>query len=304
MNRLTYLIISLFLTILATSHAFSEETVTTIREVPGDYRVTAGDLLEIKVFGADELNQIVKVTSGGIILLPLVGPVPVVGLSEFEIKEKIEGLLAEKLIQQPQVIITVRETGRAFIGGLVRLPKDVPLRPGATLINAISQAGGFDKDANVTEVRFLRKGAVPIVIDVESILTGKIEDPILMDGDAIYVEEAKNFYVEGYVRKPGAFPFKKGMTLLKAIGYAGGIDDIGKSSGIQISRPAKDGFEKITVDYGKIKTGKAEDIFIKKEDIIYVPRSYLASFIRGLFFSIGIGDRHSVGVNPSPWVTR
>lgn len=340
------------------------------------YRIGPGDLIDIKVFEVEGLNQTVRVTPEGTILFPLLGAIKVEGLTEVELKNLIESLLEKKYIRRPQVgifvkesgnffvlgrvkepgsfpyrpgtnlsqaialvggfseggevseilitrkedtfvvnygenvpieredVIFVKEPGKVFVGGYVRQPREVILKPGTTLTKAIFQAGSFEKEADYSEVQLFRKGEELQTIDVDSIFAGKSEDPPLKEGDAIFVQEAKNFFVDGYVRKPGAFPYKKGITLLEAISYAGGIDDAGKPSKVQIIRRKNNGFEMTIVNYKKMRSGKTNDILIEKDDIVYVPRSYLASFVRGLFFSLGLGGGSSVGVNPSPWVVK
>ena len=370
---LKQLLPTLILCILFPSFALANSQETLSQET---YRIGPGDLIEIKVFEVEGLNQVVRVTPEGTILFPLLGAIKAAGLTEVELKNLIESLLEKKYIRRPQVgvfvkesgtffvlgkvkepgsfpyrpgtnlsqaialaggfgeggesseifitrkedtfvvnygenvpierkdVVLVKEPGRAFVGGFVKEPREVILRPGTTLTNAIFQAGGFEKEADHSEVQLLRKGEESKTVDVDSIFAGESEDPFLKDSDTIFVQEAKNFFVDGYVRKPGAFPYKKGITLLEAISYAGGIDDTGKPSKVQIIRRKNNGFDITVVNYKKVKSGKTQDILIEKDDIVYVPRSYLASFIRGLFFSIGVGGNSSVGVNPSPWVVK
>src|ERR1700733_1101379 len=75
-----------------------------------DYRLGPGDLLKIAVFDHDELSLDARVSQTGNITFPLVGQVPVAGLSTRD----AELLLARRLmdgafLKQPQVSILVSE---------------------------------------------------------------------------------------------------------------------------------------------------------------------------------------------------
>ncbi len=68
---------------------------------PSDYLLGAGDLLQISVFEAEELNAKVRVSSRGYVTLPLIGSVRVKGLSAREAEQKIEELYRERYIKNP-----------------------------------------------------------------------------------------------------------------------------------------------------------------------------------------------------------
>jgi len=61
--------------ILISPFLFSQERVTT------DYRIGPKDLLDISVFGLDELTKTVRVSEDGKISLPLVGEIEVEGIT-------------------------------------------------------------------------------------------------------------------------------------------------------------------------------------------------------------------------------
>src|SRR6202042_1414831 len=96
---------------------------------PEDYRVGAGDLLKILVFDHDELSVDVRVSQTGNITFPLVGQVPVAGLSARD----TELLLARRLIEggfvkQPQISVLVSEyqSQKVSVMGQVTKPGQYP----------------------------------------------------------------------------------------------------------------------------------------------------------------------------------
>jgi polysaccharide export outer membrane protein len=84
-------------------------------------------------------------------------------------------------------------------------------------------------------------------------------------------------YVFGAVRNPGKIEVKlsKKITLLQAVGNAGGLADNAKKSGIQLKRKdRKTGKEtQIKVNLGDIIKGKRRDIELQEGDVIIIPES-------------------------------
>ena len=66
---------------------------------------------------------------------------------------------------------------------------------------------------------------------------------LLQDNDTIIVPPAERFYVTGFVKQPGSFVLRPGMTVRQAIAEAGGITERGSTRGIKIIRKVKDGKE-------------------------------------------------------------
>ncbi len=101
------------------NYSYKDDEITQINEQilasaqmpadPSDYLLGAGDLLQINVFEAEELNAKVRVSSRGYVTLPLIGSVLVKGLSAREAEQKIEELYRERYIKNPHVGIFIEE---------------------------------------------------------------------------------------------------------------------------------------------------------------------------------------------------
>src|SRR5262245_55228131 len=59
-----------------------------------DYRLTAGDTVEVSIYGAPDLRRRTALNVDGQIALPLVGSVELAGLSVSEARDKLRDLLA------------------------------------------------------------------------------------------------------------------------------------------------------------------------------------------------------------------
>jgi polysaccharide biosynthesis/export protein len=73
------------------------------------YILGARDLLDIRVLEVTELNVERRVTEGGMIDLPLIGQLPVAGLTAEEARERLRTLLQSKYVNSATVSITVKE---------------------------------------------------------------------------------------------------------------------------------------------------------------------------------------------------
>src|SRR5260370_30294345 len=77
---------------------------------PRDLLIGAGDLLEVSLYGMPDFKTDVRVNSGGEISLPMIGTMPVAGLSVEQAETLIEHKLTEKgLFNDPHVTVFEKE---------------------------------------------------------------------------------------------------------------------------------------------------------------------------------------------------
>jgi len=256
-----------------------------VQQFSSEYRVGPKDLLEIKVFGIDELNQTVRVSEEGKISLPLLGEIEVEGLTQNGLVLKLEELLKEKYLQDPKVSIFIREyqSKRVSVLGAIRTPGPIEILGRQTLLQVISEAGGLTNEAgsDIIVIRQLADGSstsLKISID-DLILRG---DPTLniplQPGDIVNVPVDKQvyIYVFGQVKSPGALQVKMSNipTLLQAIAQAGGFGERASKGSVLIKRVDENGKEtQIKVNAKDIIKGKIRDIQLLENDTIYVPES-------------------------------
>jgi polysaccharide export outer membrane protein len=251
-----------------------------------EYMLGPRDLLEIKVFELPELDQTVRISEDGSITLPLLGKVAVGGLSKDAVEKKLASLLEEKYVKNAQVSVFIKEYQSRLVAviGAVEKPGMYELVGRRTLLQMISQAGGF-KETAFNQLYVLREGpngvTNTVAIDLEDLLINgneKLNIPI-QPNDVINVpvDNIINVFVFGAVKNPGALQVKlsKKITVLQAIAQAGGTSEGASKSGVVIKRKdPKTGKEtKIPVNLNDIIKGKKPDIPLKEGDVVYVPES-------------------------------
>lgn len=73
--------------------------------------------------------------------------------------------------------------------------------------------------------------------DVDDLITKGLKGRYLVDPQVtVVLEEYRNFFVNGYVEKPGGYPFVPGLTVRKAITIAGGFRERAARNKLNIIR--------------------------------------------------------------------
>jgi polysaccharide export outer membrane protein len=250
------------------------------------YRIGPGDLLEIKVFEVEQLNQVVRVSEDGTITLPLLGQVRIEGLTQSGVVQKLTALLQAKYVKNPQMTVFIKEykNQQVAVIGAVENPGSYELVGRKNLLQMVSAAGGLtDKAAD--EILILREGpdggTSSIAIDLRDLLINgnqKLNIPIEPnDVINVPVDREIRVFVFGRVTQPGALKFKisEKVTLLKAIAQAGGWAEGAKQSAVVVTRKDKTGKEfQIRVNVKDIISGKRKDIPLIEGDVVFVPESF------------------------------
>lgn len=237
-----------------------------------DYIVGERDVLRITVYDNPDLTTVARVSGEGTILFPLIGEVKVAGLTIPQIARKIADLLADGYIVNPQVIVFIEEfrSKKVTIIGEVSKPGLYELPGQTTLLELLSKAGGLTKDSGDKAIvkRKISEGEQTITVNLKQLIEkGDTSiDLTLQDGDSIYIPKAGFFYVTGEVKKPDAYKFEEGTTVIKAVTMAGGFTDKAATKRIKIKRK-EDGKEVLLERVGF-------DDLIKPDDVIIVPESF------------------------------
>jgi len=250
-----------------------------------EYRIGPRDLLDISVFGNEALNRQVRVSEDGKITFPpLKGEIEVEGLTKVELEQKLNQLLGENLLQNPQVTVYIQEhrSKRVALLGAIQNPGFYELLGRQKLLHVIADAGGFSSDAG-TEITIMRERQdglnETLKISIKDLISGDAALNIpLQPNDTIYVlpEELVAIYVIGAVMNPGALAVSKSdiPTLYRAIAMAGGFIERASKGGVIVRRKDESGKERpIKVNVKDIIKGKKQDFQLQENDIVFVPET-------------------------------
>ena len=161
---------------------------------PSDYRIGAGDVLQVVVWKEPEASAAgLVVRADGKISLPLVKETDVLGLSPSELEKS----LAEKLGRyihdaDVTVLVTSINSRKVYMVGAVKKEGPVPLQSSMTVLQAISEAGGLNDYAKRKKIYVLRTEGgrqFRLPFDYQSVIRGERteENVEVRPGDMIVV---------------------------------------------------------------------------------------------------------------------
>ena len=256
-----------------------------------------GDELDVSVYGVPELSQHVRVETSGDVHLLLIGAAHVAGLSSEEAQAVIEKELVEgRFIKNPHVTVYVKEftTQSVSIVGEVNKPGSYPALMTRRLYDAFQEAGGLTPTAGKVSISHPRQLNNPTVITLSN-------DPIksaqanveVMPGDAITVSKAPIVYVMGEVTKPGGYVLDDDsnvegsrLTVMRVMALASGPVHgaaLGKS---RIIRRTAKGLQELPIRLKQIMAGKAPDLPLQAEDILYVPGGRNGTYLNSVLSTL------------------
>lgn len=168
------------------------------------HRLALADRVRVTVFQEDDLTQVQRIDSRGIINLPLLGEIALGGMTVVEAQAAVENAYKEsRYLRNPQVTVNVEEYAprEVSIQGQVGNPGryTLPIESTWTVVELVTKAGGvrdIGKGNDVTITRILPDGTKKVFkVDVDSLIKGKKgnkeEDNnfLLQAGDNVYVPE-------------------------------------------------------------------------------------------------------------------
>jgi polysaccharide biosynthesis/export protein len=237
-----------------------QETSAAAKQLPtltpiADYVVGPQDVLTITVYGQSDLNGQFRVDGDGTFTFPLVGRVKAGELTVRQLEAEMMRLLKE-FVKAPQVSVAVGQfkSRRLFILGEVRSPGTYVLTGNMSLIEAVALAGsalpsasgealivrgGVGANAPALAAAVAPSGDKPDVtrVDLDALQRGDFGQNIaLQDGDTIFIPRAEVVFLVGHVKNPGAYPMRRGTTVLQALALAGGVTDRGASNRVDVER--------------------------------------------------------------------
>jgi polysaccharide export outer membrane protein len=197
----------------------AQQKVSSASSEVTNYKIGAGDVLQVIVFGHPELTNPAGTTSSegiqgqlvsadGTIYYPYVGEIKAEGMTLKELRQRLGKGLSE-YIREPQVDVRVREyrSQRIYISGDIAKPCTVPFTDVVGVQNII-----------------LIRGDESTPLDLNQIYASGRPVP-LRPGDRLLIDDSANrIFMVGEFSEQTALPYSTGgMSLSDAIADAGGV---------------------------------------------------------------------------------
>ena len=257
--------------------SLAEEGVSTTVIEASDgsgYILGPDDVLDIQVWEEADLSGTFTVGETGLIDLPLVGEIEVMGRTASVVSEDLRQRLGRDFLVEPQVAVTV-ETHRShpvLVQGAIRQPDRYFLSRPTTLLDILAEAGGILVERSSQEVHLMRDDdSDPVIIRLDPLMSSGEGNIQLRAGDIIYVPENEVVYVSGQVVSPGAVTWRDGLTIFQAVTEAGGASPGANMRRAYILR----GGERIEVNLRRVIRGRDPDLPLRAEDQLFIDESVL-----------------------------
>lgn len=168
---------------LVISGCATTRPATYLVETKGPYLLDTGDVVRVTVYGDAELSKSYRIDDGGAIAFPLVGSVPVRGVTTEEAGRRLARALANGFMRNPNVAVEIDAYRPFFIQGEVKTAGQFSYVYGMTVRAAISTAGGFTDTAD-------RDRAVVYRRQGDQMVKGMVDmDFPIAPGDTIVISE-------------------------------------------------------------------------------------------------------------------
>lgn len=227
-----------------------------------EYIIQPADVLSIRVSTEPALSQNYTVDEGGSVALGLemVGKVKVAGLTTRQARERLTEVLSRYLKLFEVSVFVVGENGsRVLVFGEVAKPGQIRLRPGATLLDALAEAGQPTANADTHRISIVRvETGKRETADLEAVLKDPRLNVMLEAGDAVTVPSrtSASIRINGEVRTVGLVQLENAKTLYAAVSGAGPTE---RADWTRIALRRKGSEIPLLVDLSRVRSGQLKD---------------------------------------------
>ena len=209
---------------------------------PQNYRLGAGDEVNIDIWGASQESVSETISPDGTITIEGIGLIQLGGLSVSQAKAKLRRELGPRY-QDSKIELSLGQTRTITVSvmGEVQVPGTYTMSAFATVYNALYMAGGPNDIGTLRNVKVFRNGRQISTVDVyDFLLNGKLTGDVrLQDNDVITVSPYEALVnITGKVKRPMFYEMRKTESAATLVRYAGGFTGDAYTKAIRINRKA------------------------------------------------------------------
>ena len=232
----------------------------------------AGDVLRIVVFQNPDLSLETRITDAGLVSYPLLGSLRFGGLTITAVEKLIaDGLRNGNFVRQPQVTVALLQVRghQVSVLGQVNRPGRYPLETAdMRLTEVLATAGGTAPSGTDVVVLSGQRDGKPFrqEVDLPTLFGagGRAKDPVVLNGDTVWVDRQPIVYIYGEVQRPGPMRLEREMTLLQALATGGGLTPRGTEKGVRVHRKAADGSVAVMTPGMTDKMQEGDVVFVRE----------------------------------------
>jgi len=247
---------------LFTKEASTYAPVDNIPVTP-DYTIGPGDELLLHIWGQIESIQSVVVDRNGMISIPRVGQVSVVGVRYQNLQAHLKAAIS-KIFRNFEVDVSLGKLRsiQVFVVGQAALPGNYTVSSLSTLVNALFASGGPSAKGSMRHIQLKRSGKLVTEFDIYDLLLkgDKSKDVQLLSGDVIYIPSVgPSVAVSGSVNTPAIYELKGDESLSDLLTLSGGLTNVAAGQKVTLERIRDRGI-RIVDEFQLDSLGLAESI--------------------------------------------
>lgn len=227
------------------------------------YTIGAGDQIAIDIYGATDQTYELTVGTDGTIVVPMVGPIRVGGMTVADARNTVVAKLRRIHSDlgggsKANLRVTSASPVTVSVMGEAHIPGTFTVSSASTLFNVLYLSGGPNINGSYRDIQLIRGGRIIAHLDIyDFLLNGKNDvNPSLANGDMVMIPTyAKRIKVTGEFKRNGLFEAKEGETVADIIRYAGGFTPAAQSDHIGVYRIGK-----YTTEYKDVTDPAAEPL--------------------------------------------
>ncbi len=202
--------------------------------VPADYVISAGDELQITLWGSVDADVRTTVDRTGRISLPRVGSFMVAGTRYADLPEVI-GRRVGQVFKNFQVSVGLGQlrSVRVYVTGFAKRPGAHYVTSLSTLVNVLARSGGPSAAGSFRKIELRRGGQTVATFDLYDLLIkgDRSADRVVQAEDVIHIGAVgPQVGLIGSVNKPAVFELKPGDTAQDVLAMAGGFTAVADRS--------------------------------------------------------------------------
>ncbi len=290
-----------------------------VYSLPPTYRLGAGDIIQVILTGMINDALVVQVGPQGDVYVPPAGLITVEGMTVGEARDYIDEQLSNYLINYDCSLQLMRARRiTVYLLGQVRQPGTYIALAGTSAISLLQSASSLvvnpvSYEHNELEIvhpyfraltsgagRWLevwREGERVARLDIAGVAAGGrvAGDPVLEDGDAVYIAPNQNpVVVRGGVARPGTYEMRRNDTVFDLLAQAGGYRSMMMLGTVEVERhdeEAENGRTLITLNLADPESNAREFRF-EPGDILRVPETKDEVYVLGAVWMPQAVDYH------------
>lgn len=240
--------------------------------VPESYKIGAGDVMNVQLYGQRTKTYSLPVLRDGTIGFPELGPLAVGGMGLGAAQGMLEKRVRQQMVgTQARVTLTELRSQRVLVLGDAEKPGSYVVSALASVTDALFASGGVQMIGSLRKIEVRRAGQLLRRLDLYDVLLkgDTANDVSLQTGDVVFVPPVgATVGIDGEIRRPAIYELARERSLKDLVALAGGMTAEADPTVVTIERVGATGErEALSVN---LNASGAESVEVRNGDTVRI----------------------------------